>query len=311
MRRTYEENPALGDPACVEPETERCTKRIDSLHQQVQRYQGLLNEIESSTPDAVKRNSGHTRGNSIISAEDTGSLSRSNSDESNIHNNSGTHHPTQQQQQQQQQLHHGHPHSTKGHRSKHITRSSGNISTTSSSSSHQQHLGGAPNGQLAGAANNGHVSNNALPRNRSSSSSSANSSNPATPQTPNTPHTPLSPVASPNKPPKSSSSHCRSTNTPASPSSARSETHSGTSTGSRNGPAQAEKAGSSGSTSDERPICDPANNGGGPLSPSNLTGGQNIAPIEEEGRPRNGARPRRCIAQPVKGALRAEASPRS
>lgn len=54
------------------------------------RLQSLLNEIESSTPDTAKRHSGHTRGNSIIS-EDTGSLSRSNSDESNIHNNSGTH----------------------------------------------------------------------------------------------------------------------------------------------------------------------------------------------------------------------------
>ncbi|XP_022697164.1 formin-binding protein 1-like isoform X2 [Varroa jacobsoni] len=89
MRETYEGNSALGDPASLDAESDRCTKRIDSLHQQAQRYQSLLNEIESSTPDAVKRHSGHARGNSIISAEDTGSLSRSNSDESNIHNNSG------------------------------------------------------------------------------------------------------------------------------------------------------------------------------------------------------------------------------
>ncbi|XP_018495060.1 formin-binding protein 1-like [Galendromus occidentalis] len=87
MRRTYEENPNLGDPASLNAETERCNKQIDTLHEQVQKLQSLLNEIESSTPDTAKRQSSHTRGNSIIS-EDTGSLSRSNSDESNIHNNS-------------------------------------------------------------------------------------------------------------------------------------------------------------------------------------------------------------------------------
>lgn len=37
MKRTYEENSALGDPAAIDPEIDRCNKLIDNYHQQVQR----------------------------------------------------------------------------------------------------------------------------------------------------------------------------------------------------------------------------------------------------------------------------------
>lgn len=227
----------------------------------IHRYQSLLNEIESSTPDAVKRNSGHARGNSIISAEDTGSLSRSNSDESNIHNNSGTN-PHQLLHGQPQPQHHP---NSKARRSRPST--GGSVTPGSGGRPHTMHHA------TSSIATNGHTANGAagggLTRNRSSSSSSANSSNPATPLTPNMPHTPLSPLNSLGNLATKSVSH--SLNTPTSPGSAQSVPHALSTTDSH-----------SGLSSAGAPVLCHAG-GLGPLSPSNLTGGHNIPPIEEEG----------------------------
>lgn len=230
------------------------------------RYQSLLNEIESSTPDAVKRHSGHARGNSIISAEDTGSLSRSNSDESNIHNNSGTH---------PHHVHHGHQHppSGKGYRSKHIASNSSGKNSKSSNGHHiLQGHGGMLNSHATHGTTNGHASSNSgMMHNRSSSSSSATSSNPATP---NTPHAPLSPINS-LACPSTHTVHSVTTKASASPEPLQCVPHGMSTTELHCGLFSA-----GGGISGECHLS----NEGDTLSPSNLTGGHSIPPIEEEGR---------------------------
>lgn len=229
------------------------------------RYQGLLNEIESSTPDAVKRHSGHTRGNSIISAEDTGSLSRSNSDESNIHNNSGTH----------LQLQPGAPppNVKKGQRSRHTSSSSscGNINNGSINNGSINN-GSAINGvHQATPATNGRSVHGDASRHRSPSCSSAASLNtPATPLTPMTPHTPLSsPLGAVQNGgvQTSTTQYSFAANTPTSPGSS------------------ASSAPNASTTDSMVPPVGSINASMGPLSSIHLTGAHNIPPIEEEGRP--------------------------
>lgn len=65
MKGVYESNPALGDPMSTEGQLNECSQRIDKLKADIDKYQGLLQEVESNSSPLSTRKYESTDQNGI------------------------------------------------------------------------------------------------------------------------------------------------------------------------------------------------------------------------------------------------------
>ncbi|CAH1786841.1 unnamed protein product [Owenia fusiformis] len=80
MRDVYVQNPALGDPSSLDKQLEENAQKLDSLKQEMQKYETYLATAEGKfTPPTAQRTNNRTGRNSL-SSEDSSSITRSASD---------------------------------------------------------------------------------------------------------------------------------------------------------------------------------------------------------------------------------------